>query len=134
MKIKFILSIFSAIVLISVLSSCQSNNGDLESELGKTVTVSGVFVRGPSGYMIFRGEDLGSVYLIPSSKDGNDKFKSFILQNDSKRIAVTGTLLFYESKAANKFPEETVIISPRYYYICWDAKDTVISQDANPAK
>jgi len=134
MKLKLILSFFSAILLTAIFSSCQSNDGDLESNLGKTVTVTGILVRGLSGYMIFRSEDLDSVYLIPMSQDGNGKFKSFVLQNDSKKITVTGKLLFHESKAANRFPEESVILSPHYYYIFWDAKDTVISPEASPAK
>ncbi|HCE42801.1 MAG TPA: hypothetical protein DET40_04575 [Lentisphaeria bacterium] len=134
MKTKLILSIFSAIVLVAILSSCQSGNGNLESNLGKTVAVNGIFVRGLSGYMIFRGEDLDSVYLIPMAKqDENSKFKSFVLQNDGRRINVTGKLLFHKSQVANRFPEETIKISPHYYYIFWDAEDTVIGQDANSA-
>jgi hypothetical protein len=67
MKLKLILALIYSVALLAIVSSCQSNSSYLESNLGKTVTISGIFVRGPSGYIIFRGEDLESVYLIPKT-------------------------------------------------------------------
>ncbi len=121
----------SFVLLLFSLTSCQSNSSGIEANIGKIVTVSGDMVKGPSGYMIFRGVDLASVYLMPlPGADGkiveSDKFKDFVINNDGRKISVTGKLLFKRIEPVNKFPEETEKSPTDYYIIYWDARDTQI--------
>jgi hypothetical protein len=58
MNVKLLLSISLSLLIIAALSSCQSDGDDFNSKVGKIVTVHGEIVKGPSGYMLFRGGDL----------------------------------------------------------------------------
>ncbi|GEM_PF-2998097 len=135
MKIKFILISISLLLLVLSLPSCRSNSDDFSSKIGKTVTVSGEIVKGPCGYMLFRGGDFNSVYLLPSPdgkpQEVEKKIAELAVKNVGKSITVTGRLYFHESNLPNKLPEESVTLPDDFYYIIWDSADTVIDFDSN---